>query len=206
MSRETAAPSAANGFRPGDRLLGWVLTVGGFIGLLASLGLATEKIETLRNPGHAPSCDINPLLSCGAVMDKWQAEVFGFPNPFLGLMAFPVVVAVGIAVLSGIRLPRWWWIGMQIGSLLGVVFVHWLFFQSLYRLGALCPYCMVVWVTTLPIFWFVTVRNLRRLAVAPDWQEPVKSLLRMHGVGLFLWFLTLFLLIVMQFGLAALLS
>ncbi|PRC62285.1 hypothetical protein C6A85_03910, partial [Mycobacterium sp. ITM-2017-0098] len=30
-------------------------------------------------------------------------------------------------------------------------FVHWLIFQSLYRIGALCPYCMVVWAVTIPL-------------------------------------------------------
>ena len=30
-------------------------------------------------------------------------------------------------------------------------FVHWLAFQSLYRIGALCPWCMVVWAVTIPI-------------------------------------------------------
>ena len=29
--------------------------------------------------------------------------------------------------------------------------MHWLIFQSLYRIGALCPYCMVVWAVTIPL-------------------------------------------------------
>jgi len=40
--------------------------------------------------------------------------------------------------------------------------VHWLIFQSLYRIGALCPYCMVVWVVTITVFWNVTLHNLTR--------------------------------------------
>ena len=31
------------------------------------------------------------------------------------------------------------------------MFVHWLIFQSLYRIGALCPYCMVVWAVTISL-------------------------------------------------------
>jgi len=44
----------------------------------------------------------------------------------------------------------------------GVVFVAWLVSQSLYSIGALCPWCMVVWSCTIPIFWMVTAENARR--------------------------------------------
>ena len=54
------------------------------------------------------------------------------------------------------RLPRWYWAGLATGTLLGVAFVHWLIFQSLYRIGALCPYCMVVWAVTIPLLVVVS--------------------------------------------------
>ena len=41
-----------------------------------------------------------------------------------------------------------------------MVFIGWLIYSSLYSIGALCPYCMVVWAVTLPIFVLVSVRNL----------------------------------------------
>lgn len=128
-----------------DRLIGWMLTVGGLIGVLAAFILTVEKIALLKDASYVTSCSINPILSCGSIMTTDQAEVFGFPNPLIGLVAFPVVAATGVAVLAGARLPRWWWLSLQAGALFGVGFVHWLFFQSLYRIGALCPYCMVVW-------------------------------------------------------------
>ncbi|WP_390178943.1 vitamin K epoxide reductase family protein, partial [Microbacterium sp. MTN4-26] len=40
-------------------------------------------------------------------------------------------------------------------------FVVWLIGQSIYVLGTLCPWCLVVWLTTLPLFFIVTARNLR---------------------------------------------
>ncbi|GFJ93481.1 vitamin K epoxide reductase family protein [Phytohabitans rumicis] len=145
-----------------DRLVGWVLTVGGLLGGVAAFVLIVEKIALLRDPGYTPSCSINPILSCGSVMNTPQAEVFGFPNPLLGVAMFPVVVATGVAVLGGIRLPRWWWLSMQAGTILGIGLVHWLFVQSLYRIGALCPYCMVVWVVTIIVFSYTTLHNLDR--------------------------------------------
>lgn len=93
-------------------------------------------------------------------MDSPQASAFGFPNPLIGIAAFAVVVAVGVALLTGYRPPRWVWSGLQLGVTFGVVFVHWLVFRSLYRIHALCPYCMVVWVVTIAIFWYTTLHNL----------------------------------------------
>ncbi len=98
-----------------------------------------------------PSCSINPVLSCGSVMITPQASVFGFPNPLIGIVSFTVVLVTGVLAVAKVRLPRWYWAGLAIGTLLGAVFVHWLIFQSLYRIGALCPYCMVVWAVTIPL-------------------------------------------------------
>ncbi|MBX7430727.1 vitamin K epoxide reductase family protein [Mycobacterium sp. Y57] len=128
----------------------WVL-IAGILGLAASLTLTIEKIELLINPDYVPTCSINPVLSCGSVMITPQASVFGFPNPLIGIVAFAVVLVTGVLAVAKVALPRWYWAGLAVGTLLGAGFVHWLIFQSLYRIGALCPYCMVVWAVTIPL-------------------------------------------------------
>lgn len=158
-----------------DRLLRWVLTIGGLLGLAAALTLTVEKIALLKNPEYVPSCSINPVLSCGSVMKTAQAELFGFPNPLLGVVGFAVVTTVGFVLFTGAQLPEWFWFGLLAGTALGVVFVHWLIFQSLYVIGALCPYCMVVWAVTIPIFWYTALRVVNR---------PFKY----HGVVLTVWY------------------
>jgi hypothetical protein len=55
--------------------------------------------------------------------------------------------------LAGVTLPRWVWLSLQAGAVFGLLFGHWLIFQSLYEIGALCPYCMVVWVVMITVFW-----------------------------------------------------
>lgn len=142
-----------------DRRLGWLLLVGGLVGAVAAFTLVVERIKLLADPSYVPSCSFNPVLSCGSVMQTDQASVFGFSNPLIGLAAFPVVAAVGAAVLAGARLPRWYWAGLQVGVTFGIVFVGWLVVQSIYVIGALCPYCMVVWAVMIPIAWHVTLRN-----------------------------------------------
>ncbi|MDG4825080.1 vitamin K epoxide reductase family protein [Asanoa sp. WMMD1127] len=178
-----------------------MLTVGGACGVVASAVLVVEKMRLLADPTYRPSCSINPILSCESVMTTPQAEIFGFPNPVLGLVAFPVVAALGAAVLTGIQLNRLFWLGLQAGGLGGVAFVHWLIVQSLYRIGALCPYCMVVWVATIAIFWSVTVHNLRTGQLRPPRSlAPVARLaLAGHTFVLLLWYLTIVVLIGVRF-------
>ncbi|MCP2167684.1 vitamin K epoxide reductase family protein [Goodfellowiella coeruleoviolacea] len=161
-----------------SRNLAWLHTVGGGLGLIAATALTLEKIARLRDPSYVPTCSLNPVLSCGSVMDSAQAEVFGFPNPLLGVAGFAVVVTTGVAVLAGFSPPRWYRIAMNAGTALGVVFVHWLIAASLYDIHALCPYCVVVWIVTIPLFWYTTVDT---------W--PVLSPLRaVHGAVLALWY------------------
>lgn len=143
-----------------DKQAAWVLIAGGLIGLIAAFELILEKVRVLADPNYVPGCDINPVLSCGSVIITEQAEVFGFPNPVLGLIGFSVVVTLGVVVVAGVSLPTWMWRGLNLGALAGFGFVHWLIWQSLYSIGSLCPWCMVVWAVTAPIFVWVTAANL----------------------------------------------
>ncbi|MFW0783979.1 vitamin K epoxide reductase family protein [Gordonia sp. CPCC 206044] len=130
--------------------------VAGVLGLIASATLTVERFHLFTDPNYVPSCSINPVLSCGSVMVTDQAALFGFPNPLLGIAAFPVIIVTGVLAAAGVSLPRWYWLGQSLGTLLGFVLVNWLAFQSLYRIHALCPYCMVVWVIT-PIILVLSI-------------------------------------------------
>lgn len=143
-----------------SRATPWILTVGGGIGLIASVELITDKFALLADPDASLFCDINPVVSCGSVLLTEEASAFGFANPILGLIGFAVVITLGVLALAKVELPRWVWIGLNIGALFGVSFMIWLMWQSLYVIGALCPWCMLVWAVTILIFWNVTVDNL----------------------------------------------
>ncbi len=139
------------------KVYAWLLSVAGSVGLLASFVITLEKLRLLQNPAYVPSCSINPIISCGSVMKTAQASVFGFPNSWLGLIGFSAVIIVGVSLLAGAQFKAWYWRLFSLGTLFGVIFIHWLFVQSVYYIHALCPWCMVVWAVTIPIFWFTTL-------------------------------------------------
>src|SRR3990167_567056 len=124
----------------------YLLIIAGFIGLAMAFIIMQEKIALLKNPNYVPSCNLNPVISCGSIMRSPAAEVFSFPNPSLGLVGFPIVMTVGMALLAGAQFKKWFWRTFHAGTLLGLLFAHWLFFQSVYRIGALCMYCIGVWI------------------------------------------------------------
>jgi uncharacterized membrane protein len=160
------------------RQTAWILVVCGLIGLVAAIELIIQKISVLSDPDFIPNCDINPVLSCGSVINTEQASLFGFPNPVLGVIGFTVVIMFGALLFAGLELPRSMWLGLNIGALAGMAFVVWLVIQSLYVIGALCPWCMVVWAITIPIFWQVTTDNLAsgRLSLGKSLSEIIVAL------------------------------
>lgn len=125
----------------------------GLLGLLAAFSLSVEKIHILTNKDATLSCDLNPFISCGTVMQKAQASLFGFPNSFIGLMAFTAPIFVGFAILAGAKFKIWFWRLYLVGLTMGFIFVLWLFTQSTFVIHVLCPYCMVAWIAMIPLFW-----------------------------------------------------
>jgi len=190
-TRETDAQA---GVRVGRASAWWIL-IAGVVGLLSSSDLLIEKIEMLKNPTYVPSCSINPVLACGSVINTPQASVFGPPNPLFGVIGFTVVVVTGVLAVTRVRLPRWYWVGLMSGVGVAAVFVHWLIYETLYEIGALCPYCMVVWSMTIPLLVVVSSIALRPLAANPvahflyGWRWPLAVL----------WFTAVLLLILVRF-------
>jgi uncharacterized membrane protein len=161
-----------------NRQTSWILIIAGLIGLVAAIELIIQKISVLSDPDFVPNCDINPVLSCGSVINTEQATLFGFPNPVLGVIGFTIVIMFGALLLAGVVLPKTMWLGLNLGALAGMFFVIWLVGQSLYVIGALCPWCMVVWAVTIPIFWQVTTDNLaaKRLNLGKSLSEIIVAL------------------------------
>lgn len=175
--------------------------VGGLVGLVCAVVLLVEKIELLKNPDYVPTCSISPILSCGSVMSTPQADAFGIPNPIIGVAGFAALAMLGVVLTTGVSLPRWLWLASQAAVTLAVVFIHWLIYQSLYVIGALCPYCMVVWVVTIAVFLYTTVHNLQRLrgGATSAGRRALAALTEFRAAILTGWYLVIIVLIAIRF-------
>lgn len=147
---------------PLGRLTGLALVLWAAVGLAASFELSWDKVRLLEDPNFQPSCNFNPVLSCGSVIATDQANAFGFPNPFMGLIGFAVIATLGMLAISRTRIPGWILAGAALGSWVGVGFVHWLAYQSLYEIDALCPWCLGVWAVTMPTAVWLTLIAMSR--------------------------------------------
>jgi uncharacterized membrane protein len=176
------------------RVLPYVLILAGIIGCIASFVLTYDKIHVLQNANYEPSCNINPILSCGSVMKTEQASLFGVPNTVFGLVAYSMLFTFGVLLAGGAKVKKWVWLGAQLAAIAGVIFMHYLFFQGVYRLNAICPWCFVVWMITIPTFWYITLYNLRERNVRlPTDLEPASIFAQKHhGDILLVWHLVVF--------------
>jgi uncharacterized membrane protein len=184
------------------KVLPYILLIGGIIGYACAFIIMFDKIRILNNPHYVPSCDLNPIISCGSVMQSKQANVFGFANPFIGLGAFPVVAVIGLGIFAGAKFKRWFWLGLNAGLVFALGFVHWLFFESVYRIHALCPWCMVVWVVSITTFWYVTLYNIdqKHIRLPKGKTTQFYKWVRRHHLDiLILWFLIIAALILKHF-------
>lgn len=142
------------------------LVLAGLVGGFSSAVLDMEKLSFWEQSakGQSPTlgCNINPIIGCGLVINKPEGSLlFGIPNPIPGLIVFTALLMFGLLLLARVDVPRWWWAALEVGVVVGVLTVTYLQYDSIHVLGALCPYCMVIWAVIIPTFWLVTARNLQ---------------------------------------------
>jgi uncharacterized membrane protein len=182
--------------------LPWILLIGGIIGYVCSFIIMWDKVKLADNPNYIPSCSLNPVVSCGSVMKSAQAHIFGFPNPFIGLGAFPAVAVVGGAMLAGARFKKWFWHTLYGGYALGLIFAYWLLFESIYRINALCPYCLTIDAVMTITFWYFTLYmfDQKHLPLPKGKPTKVYGWIRRHHLDiLVVWFIIVIALILKHF-------
>ena len=90
-----------------DRPFAWLLLITGAVGWLASGALVLEKLEVLKDPSHVTVCDVNPWISCGQVMQTRQGSECRFPNVFMGIVAFAVIITTAMGLIAGATFAPW---------------------------------------------------------------------------------------------------
>lgn len=143
-----------------QRIAALVLLIGAGVALAASFVLSIEALILAKHPEAALHCDINAAVSCTAVANHWSASLLGFPNSFIGLVTLPVMVTVGVALLAGVKFPRWFMYGAQLGASMGLVFAAWMLYMSVFEIQILCPWCLTTDIGMLLIFYGITRYNV----------------------------------------------
>jgi uncharacterized membrane protein len=186
---------------------GWIfgtMLVSACLSLIASFVLSVDAIRLAADPGAELSCNINAVVSCGTVGSSWQSHLLGFPNAFLGLMAEPVVITIAVASLAGVRFPRGFMFAAQIVYTVGLVFAYWLFFQSMFVIGALCPWCLLITVSTTLVLSTLTHINIRdgNLFLSPRLQVAASRFVEVNLdlMVVVIWMLVLVLAVVVKYG------
>lgn len=136
------------------------LLIGSILGLFAAFASSVELTNGLKNPEYHALCSINPVISCGSVLDSKQGFVFGFSNSYIGMIAFSIILGVVASLIAGAKLEKWFWKALTIGLVPGIILMLWLMFQSLFVINNLCIYCMITWVAMSTVFWYSVVKNL----------------------------------------------
>lgn len=146
------------------------MAVSGVFGLLASFVLSIEAWHLAQDSSRTFACDVSSVLSCSTVAQTPQARVLGFPNAFLGILFESVVLAVSVAIIAGVRFPKWYMWGVESLYTIGLAFALWLFTQSYFVIHVLCPWCLLITITTTLVWAGLTRLNVREGVIpAPAW-------------------------------------
>ena len=165
------------------------MIISGSIGLVTSFVLSIEAWQLAADSSARFGCDISSVLSCSAVAQTWQARILGFPNAFLGIFFEAVVLAISVAIFAGVKFPRWYMLGTNLLYTIALFFAFWLFGQSYFIIQVLCPWCLLITLTTTLVFGGITRINVR------DGVIPVPEGLRRlvaQGLDWALWGLIVF--------------
>ncbi|UVY82801.1 vitamin K epoxide reductase family protein [Brachybacterium sp. NBEC-018] len=196
IDAELAAERASRP-RASARTVGAVLLIGGLGGWIAALALFMDKIFLLENPGASLGCDINPFISCGTVMNTWQASALGIPNMAVGLGGFAIMGAIGALMLSGATLPGWFRWARLGGMTFAFALVHFLAVSAIFVIRALCPWCMVVWAVTAPMFFATLAHTVESGDLRLP--APLAAVLRRWVLLTIAWYLLVLLVIAAAF-------
>ncbi|MEK9196593.1 MAG: vitamin K epoxide reductase family protein [Patescibacteria group bacterium] len=184
-----------------DNKLLIALFIGGSLGLFAAFASSVELTNGLKNPDYQALCSINPVISCGSVLDSKQGFIFGFSNSYLGMIGFSMILGIFFCLLAGAKLSNGFWKFYQIGTTVGFIFALWLISQSLFFIKNLCIYCMITWISISIVFWYGLVHNLELKNFGKGKKlTKISKFVSEHHLDILLgWFLLVILVIIYQF-------
>ncbi|MEV7693628.1 vitamin K epoxide reductase family protein [Microbacterium sp. NPDC089189] len=145
MPAPTALPSRA-------LAVFWIIV--GLIGWGVSFLLYLEYIGQLSGAEPIVTCQLSVIVTCGPNLLSPGGNLLGFSNSLIGVVLFLGPIFAGVTALATVGGQRdaYWRVftGFVTGAM---IFVHVLAYRSVFEYGSLCPWCMIVWLVTIPLFW-----------------------------------------------------
>lgn len=147
------------------------------IGLGASVAAAYVHYQLAITPGYASFCDVNATFSCTQAYQSQYGRLFGAPVSILGAGYFAALLAL---LTLGRRLEALASY-LLLASVVGLGFVLYLAWATIFVLGTLCLLCLATYAAVVGLFFVSGAaasipvidvpdrlsRDLRRLVSAP---------------------------------------
>lgn len=145
----------------GDRVLHRAVLVLTLVGI----GIASY-LTYVHYKGLSPICAVGH--GCEKVQSSRYAKVAGVPVPLIGLVGY---VGILVSLLLRGELARLATAGM---AYVGVAFSGYLTFLELFRIHAICQWCVGSAIVMTTIAVLATIRVLRADQVAVGFREPLR--------------------------------
>jgi uncharacterized membrane protein len=122
----------------------WVLSLGG-------LGVSVYLTIAHFNTSVTLACPATSTVNCEKVTTSPQSYAFGIPVAVLGLAFYLFLAVVNSPWVWRMARPpiRWARTGSMVA---GILFVLWLVYAELFKIGAICLWCTSVHVITFALF------------------------------------------------------
>ncbi|MFA5004487.1 MAG: vitamin K epoxide reductase family protein [Candidatus Saccharimonadales bacterium] len=164
----------------------WVLLGGSAVGLVASVWQAAERVQMLKHPAAALSCNLNPVIDCSGVLGNRWAALFGFPNAFIGIAIFAMLLMAGVVLASGMKPSKLFSkVLFAVGTIL-ILFSFWFFGMSLYVIGKVCIFCLFIWAVSVPIFWYGKLNYFQTYPLRKPWLKKWFGFFEKHHLDVLL--------------------
>jgi uncharacterized membrane protein len=141
----------------------WVLSFGG-------LGVSVYLTIAHFNTSVSLACPATSTINCEKVTTSPQSYAFGIPVAVLGLAFYLFMVAANSPWAWRATRPPWpllrW---ARLGSVIvGMIFVLYLIYAELYKIGAICLWCTSVHVITFCLFALIVFGAAAGYGAAKD--------------------------------------
>jgi uncharacterized membrane protein/protein-disulfide isomerase len=151
-----------------------LLTLLALVGLASAVASLYVHVQMARQPGYLSFCDVSATISCTQVYQSQYAYLLGVPVALLGALWYVAV----LIVLAG---AAWGWPGLRENtcgyvfalSTLGLGFVIYMAFASLYLLKTVCLMCLVTYAAVAGLFVLSGMRTSYPMTTIPRrlWQD-----------------------------------